>query len=53
MAIVILEVPVDVVAERRGTTRGAIYKALHDARRNLRLALAGQGWTVDEAGGPS
>ena len=39
--------------DRRSTTRGAIYKALHDARRNLRLALAGQGWTVDEAGGPS
>lgn len=53
VAIVILEVPVDVVAERRGTTRGAIYKALHDARRNLRLALVGQGWMVDEAGGPS
>jgi RNA polymerase sigma-70 factor (ECF subfamily) len=52
VAIVVLEVPVDVVAERRGTTRGAIYKVLHDARRNLRLGLARQGW-VDDIGGAS
>ena len=51
VAIVVLEVPVDVVADRRGTTRGAIYKALHDARRTLRRGLAAQGWAVDETGG--
>ena len=50
-AIVVLEVPVDVVAQRRGTTRGATYKALHDARRNLRLGLERQGWAADDAGG--
>ncbi|MGN6378907.1 MAG: RNA polymerase sigma factor [Gaiellales bacterium] len=33
-------VPIDVLAERLGTTRGAIYKTLHDARRNLRAHLA-------------
>src|SRR3954449_3523020 len=28
-------VPIDVLAERLGTTRGALYKTLHDARRRL------------------
>lgn len=39
------DVPIDVLAERLGTTRGAIYKTLHDARRKLRQALieAGHG----------
>ena len=31
-------VPIDVLAERLGTTRGALYKTLHDARRKLRAA---------------
>jgi RNA polymerase sigma-70 factor (ECF subfamily) len=35
-ALVIAEVPIDVLAERMGTTRGALYKTLHDARRKLR-----------------
>jgi RNA polymerase sigma-70 factor, ECF subfamily len=37
-------VPVDVLAERLDTTRGALYKTLHDARRRLRAELqeAGQ-----------
>jgi RNA polymerase sigma-70 factor (ECF subfamily) len=51
VAVVVLHAPVDVVANRRGTTRGAIYKALHDGRRTLRRALAAQGWAVDETGG--
>ena len=33
-------VPIDVLAERLGTTRGALYKTLHDARRKLRAELA-------------
>jgi RNA polymerase sigma-70 factor, ECF subfamily len=33
------EVPIDVLAERLGTTRGALYKTLHDARRKLRRKL--------------
>ena len=39
------DVPIDVLAERLGTSRGAIYKMLHDARANLRRALieAGHG----------
>jgi RNA polymerase sigma-70 factor, ECF subfamily len=34
-------VPIDVLAERLGSTRGALYKTLHDARRKLRAALSG------------
>lgn len=41
-AAVLDEVPIDVLAERAGTTRGAIYKILHDARAKLRRALARQ-----------
>ncbi|HEX4717271.1 MAG TPA: sigma-70 family RNA polymerase sigma factor [Thermoleophilaceae bacterium] len=37
-------VPIDVLAERLGSTRGAIYKMLHDARRKLRDELAAQGF---------
>ena len=37
-------VPIDVLAERWGSTRGAIYKMLHDARRKLREELAAQGF---------
>lgn len=38
-ALVLAEVPIDVLAERLGTTRGALYKTLHDARRKLRAAV--------------
>lgn len=34
------EVPIDVLAQRLETTRGAIYKVLHDARAKLRRVLA-------------
>ena len=42
------DVPIDVLAERVGTSRGAIYKTLHDARAKLRRALieAGHGERV-------
>jgi RNA polymerase sigma-70 factor (ECF subfamily) len=39
-ALALNEVPTDVLAERLGTTRGALYKTLHDARRKLRRELA-------------
>jgi RNA polymerase sigma-70 factor, ECF subfamily len=39
-------VPIDVLAERLNTTRGALYKALHDARRKLRDELDGNGHNV-------
>jgi RNA polymerase sigma-70 factor, ECF subfamily len=36
-------VPIDVLAERLGTTRGALYKTLHDARKKLRRHLDAAG----------
>ena len=43
LTLVVNGVPVDVLAERLGTTRGALYKTLHDARRTLRARLQAQG----------
>jgi RNA polymerase sigma-70 factor, ECF subfamily len=43
LALTVNEVPVDVLSERLGTTRGALYKTLHDARRKLRTTLAADG----------
>ena len=43
VALVIDGVPIDVLAERLNTTRGALYKTLHDARRKLRAVLADKG----------
>ena len=43
VALALNEVPIDVLAERMETTRGALYKVLHDARRSLRAALAERG----------
>jgi RNA polymerase sigma-70 factor (ECF subfamily) len=40
-------VPIDVLAERLGRTRGALYKTLHDARRRLRVSLAERGFQVE------
>jgi RNA polymerase sigma-70 factor (ECF subfamily) len=42
-ALALHEVPIDVLAERLVTTRGALYKVLHDARRKLRDELATAG----------
>ena len=39
-AAVLDEVPIDVLAERLDSSRGAIYKILHDARARLRRAMA-------------
>jgi RNA polymerase sigma-70 factor (ECF subfamily) len=41
VALALNGVPIDVLAERLGTTRGALYKTLHDARRKLRRELEG------------
>jgi RNA polymerase sigma-70 factor (ECF subfamily) len=43
VAVVLDNVPIDVLAERLATTRGALYKTIHDARRRLRAALAARG----------
>jgi RNA polymerase sigma-70 factor, ECF subfamily len=39
-------VPIDVLAERFDTTRGALYKTLHDARQKLRAYLAARGMST-------
>ena len=43
LAVVAEEVPIDVIAERIGSSRGAVYKVVHDARRKLRAVLATAG----------
>jgi RNA polymerase sigma-70 factor (ECF subfamily) len=48
VALALNGVPIDVLAERTGTTRGALYKALHDARRKLRRHLAERGFPLDD-----
>lgn len=45
VAVALNDVPIDVLAERLDTTRGALYKTIHDARRKLRAALADRGLT--------
>jgi RNA polymerase sigma-70 factor (ECF subfamily) len=43
VALTLEEVPIDVLAERLGSTRGALYKTLHDARQKLRAQLTARG----------
>jgi RNA polymerase sigma-70 factor (ECF subfamily) len=50
VATTLNDVPIDVLAERLETTRGALYKTLHDARQKLRAHLAGRGMALDEDG---
>jgi RNA polymerase sigma-70 factor (ECF subfamily) len=49
LALVVDEVPIDVLAERLGTTRNALYKALHDARSRLRADLASKGYLAAQS----
>jgi RNA polymerase sigma-70 factor (ECF subfamily) len=46
VALALNGVPIDVLAERLGTTRGALYKTLHDARQKLRAQLVADGLTL-------
>ena len=46
VAVALNDVPIDVLADRLGSTRGAVYKNLHDARRKLRAALADRGFEI-------
>jgi RNA polymerase sigma-70 factor (ECF subfamily) len=48
VALALNGVPIDVLADRLNTTRGALYKTLHDARQKLRAALAARGMGLDE-----
>jgi RNA polymerase sigma-70 factor (ECF subfamily) len=47
VALTIQDIPIDVLAERLDTTRGALYKTLHDARRKLRKQLAAAGHDLE------
>ena len=46
VALALNGVPIDVLAERLGSNRGALYKTLHDARRKLRRQLAEAGYDL-------
>jgi RNA polymerase sigma-70 factor, ECF subfamily len=48
VAIALRGVPIDVLADRMSTTRGALYKTLHDARRKLRASLGAQGLSIGD-----
>jgi RNA polymerase sigma-70 factor, ECF subfamily len=47
VALTLNGVPLDVLSDRLNTTRGALYKTLHDARRKLRAELATKGFALD------
>ena len=47
VALALNGVPIDVLAERLNTNRGALYKTLHDARRKLRHHLCEEGFTLE------
>lgn len=47
VAVVVQEVPLEIVAEQLGTNRNALYKLLHDARRKLKSTLEAQGLSLD------
>jgi RNA polymerase sigma-70 factor (ECF subfamily) len=47
VALALNGVPIDVLAERLATTRGALYKTLHDARRKLRSYLEETGLPLE------
>lgn len=44
VAVLVDGVPIDVLAERLGSNRGALYKTLHDARTRLRAHLSAGGY---------
>jgi RNA polymerase sigma-70 factor (ECF subfamily) len=48
-SLLVDEVPIDVLADRLGTSRNALYKTLHDARRLLRGHLTAAGYLTGTA----
>jgi RNA polymerase sigma-70 factor (ECF subfamily) len=48
VALALNGVPIDVLAERLNTNRGALYKTLHDARQKLRKHLTERGLALDQ-----
>jgi RNA polymerase sigma-70 factor (ECF subfamily) len=51
VALALNGVPIDVLAERLGSNRGALYKTLHDARKKLRRHLAEAGLDLNAVKG--
>jgi RNA polymerase sigma-70 factor (ECF subfamily) len=51
IAITLNDIPIDVLAQRLNTTRGALYKTLHDARKKLRHHLTTNGHDITDADG--
>jgi RNA polymerase sigma-70 factor, ECF subfamily len=53
VALLVDAAPIDVLAERLGTSRGALYKTLHDVRVRLRAELTAKGYLPERplAGG--
>ncbi len=47
LALIVEQVPIDVLADRLGTNRNALYKTLHDARHRLRTSLVRGGHLDD------
>ena len=47
ISVVLAGMPLQVVADRMGTNRNALYKLLHDARRRLKRRMADRGLTPD------
>jgi RNA polymerase sigma-70 factor (ECF subfamily) len=47
VALLVDGVPIDVLAERLGSTRGALYKTVHDVRVRLRAELTASGHLPD------
>jgi RNA polymerase sigma-70 factor (ECF subfamily) len=47
VALALNGVPIDVLAERMNSKRGALCKTLHDARRKLRNHLQERGLALD------
>jgi RNA polymerase sigma-70 factor, ECF subfamily len=53
LALALNDVPIDVLAERLNSTRGALYKTLHDGRQKLRRALTARGLGIEEPEEPT
>jgi len=47
VAVALKGIPMDVLAERMGTNRNALYKLIHDARQKLKKHLAAQGISTE------
>ena len=48
LAVVFEDVPLDEVVRHWGSSRNAVYKLVHDARRKLKTHLASRGFNVEE-----